>query len=584
MVNATAPTYSNISAIYTSGFSSGVLDPATQLSIYVKLVKGSPEAIAYCGAFPYAPDSIILIPFASTSEIMKQGHYAYSSNGVAHVMITGLIPASTYDIYCLTVSEQDNEVQMPYSVAILKSSLSSTQCCKMAYFTTTISSLVAGSSSADNSEALTLYLSAFPANNVTFTFALYNVKTGSTDPASVGTLTPNEITLYRSYTPNTIIPIVFESADTGTFGINVTMSGDSEVEYLLETVGKPRITVFNADSEPNPPVMQSAIFSADGTYVTISFDTPTNQGGYKNTFPCSGLLYFDGMDGATCLWSDNRHILVYPSYSAGAATLAPKSTIALYSDTVQALCTDSVTLCSNWILYAASLTLRVQAPATPTAPTVVVSGPGSVGSCSPILLDFSNSIGSAGRPWASTQVTVGDAVFNANISKVAAFLNSSSYSISPPMPIPRKWLIAGHVYSFTAVFCNFLGACGTASKSVAVTSSATTPVVSIAGLSTRTISAWTPLLITANAYTQSCGVGGAQSAANLKYTWSLYLSGAMDTLLPNASVSQNPAAFKLNPYTLSAGKTYRAQVSVQSLGCHCPQQRQQPMRLSSDAP
>jgi hypothetical protein len=140
---------------------------------------------------------------------------------------------------------------------------------------------------------------------------------------------------------------------------------------------------------------------------------------------------------------------------------------------------------------------------------------------------------------------------------------SHNYTLSPPLPVPSAALAKGYTYSIKVVLCNFLHACGSATKAVLVADSASpVPVVTIAGSASRNVYRPDTLSVTADAYTQPCG--GGKSSAGLQYVWTVtqLLPGAVayvNTTL--RTVSQNAAVYKLPPYTLTAGAAYTVVVT-----------------------
>jgi hypothetical protein len=524
LVPTSSPTaiisYSNIVGLSnTYAYNHGTVDMASSIVINVRLQTSQPEALVYCGVFANANSDSSDVPatYKSTADIFKQGFYAYSTSHLANVLVTGMTASSKYWAYCATVSTQNNAISMPYSATLTQRSLIATLCCKIVSFQTSISSMFTGKSSlTSNPNAITLTLNAAPSSSaLTINLVLYSVSNSSTPVSKLGSLSTTQIVVPTTYTPNTPYSIVLSAGTPGKYRINATMSGRALDEYDLAYVGSRTITVLSTFAQPIPPNLLSAMFSVDGTYVLLAFDSPTSG---TNNFACGSLLSFAGSSAATCTWVDSQHIAIYPTYSAAASTnvLAVNSEIILSAGVVKAYCTDPVTKCSDWGSSPAA-TVHVAVNPKATLPTITISGPSTVGPCINIALDMSNSQGAAGRPWNSYNVTVYELnnLPASNITGINAFLqNHTLYTISPPTPIPYKSLVQGRSYVFKAVFCNFLGACNFATKTVAVTNEAATPIVSILGASSRTMITGTQLLVQADAYTKSC-VGG-QSALNLK--------------------------------------------------------------------
>ena len=60
------------------------------------------------------------------------------------------------------------------------------------------------------------------------------------------------------------------------------------------------------------PVVEDASFTSDGNSVILQFLSDTNRGGYSTSFVCSELLNFDNVATATCQWSDDSTITIFP--------------------------------------------------------------------------------------------------------------------------------------------------------------------------------------------------------------------------------------------------------------------------------
>ena len=63
-----------------------------------------------------------------------------------------------------------------------------------------------------------------------------------------------------------------------------------------------------------PPAIVSAIFSSDGSYISVLFDSSTDRGGtvsLSNIY-CSSLLSFRGAEFVKCHWKADNEVLIYP--------------------------------------------------------------------------------------------------------------------------------------------------------------------------------------------------------------------------------------------------------------------------------
>jgi hypothetical protein len=243
------------------------------------------------------------------------------------------------------------------------------------------------------------------------------------------------------------------------------------------------------------------------------------------------------------------------------------SQVNLLAGNVRAQCNQAnTTRCAQFATLPAQM-VTVASATQPTAPAVAMSAPVSIGGCNSLLVDLTTSSGSAGRPWASMAFSVSTTPVNLEASDALSAFLRTSYVYSPPTVIPNDRLRPGTTYTIQATLCNFLGACGSAVRTVAVTvSNAVVPTANILGATRRTVRRMDGLSLSSNSFTQSCT--GTISYANLRSSWLIQEVSATGALLSVAglrSTSQNPAVFRLNPYALSVGSLYQISLNATAL-------------------
>ena len=158
-------------------------------------------------------------------------------------------------------------------------------------------------------------------------------------------------------------------------------------------------TVLAADATPSPPRLQSAAFSNDGTKVVAEFDSPTNRGGFTNSFLCKSLLRSDSVitDSTACVWLDDKSFFLYPN--SGSRWLEVGDSLSLKpNSTVKAKCqgVSGVAVCESW-QASPSVSISVTAPSNPSLPVVNLASPSLIGPCDSLAIDLSGSRGSGGR-------------------------------------------------------------------------------------------------------------------------------------------------------------------------------------------
>ena len=186
--------------------------------------------------------------------------------------------------------------------------------------------------------------------------------------------------------------------------------------------------------------------------------------------------------------------------------------------------------------------------------------PSVVSSCAGVIVDLTMSTGSGGRPWLGLTMSVqSDDAKGA--TAVEALLNTDFHA-NTPSTIPSHYFAIGTTYSFSTRLCNFLGACGQATRAVLVyPDERLIPFVTIQGSQLTNIRISDPLLLSSDAYTVDCNE--TLTRAGLEYTWTVSLDGVSQPGL--VSISQDSSKLRLAPFALSVRRTYEVRLTVRSL-------------------
>jgi hypothetical protein len=474
----------------------------------------------------------------------------------AALNVTGLLPFTEYDLYCVATSSQGITMQLP-SILTTKQSLRTT-CCK----TITVAVLHPTTISLGQqiARAVRVTTDAPPS-------ASLSVTVGYVQSAGVQLLPA--VLRYDNRSAISAKDVQLTALRAGNYTLVVGLTGSSALEYSVVYIGAKRLTVLAADATPAVPQLLQAAFSNDGSYLTLSFDAATDRGGLYGTFHCRTLLRFVGGNNANCQWFSDNQLRIYPVAVGASATVRVGGNVTLLENTVRARCTDTQRAAGQCAsnLPVAPATVIVIAPSAPITPFVVISAPSAIGGCNSLTLDLAGSVGAAGRAWDTVSFAVSTTPTSTNAAGGLLQFLTRNYTLSPPLPVPSAVLVRGYSYSIKITLCNFLKACGSATKVITVAETvAPVPVVTIAGQSVRTVYRTDALSVLADAYTQSCS--GAKSSAGLQYSW------VMTQLLPGASAytnatlrstSQNPTVFKLPFYSLTVGAVYTVTVSALSM-------------------
>ena len=506
----------------------------------------------HCGAFQILPNQLAADVYPSSIYAVMQQRVSVASFGrLAEVSIRGLSASSTYKIYCLT--ESFKGILMSQDQMLQSWAEASTACCKGISVTQSVSTLYEGEGTPT---ALSLSLDAVPFIDITINVGVATNSSGVLTPSADVQVHPSSVTVTSTSVPREFsFALTTATSSAGTYQFQVQLSGASSEEFSITFLaGAGTLIVLGLNQEPPTPTVQSAIFNEDGSAVQVTFDSPTNKGGDVNWFTCTTVFEFDGVDTSTCQWDSPSSVMIYSSSNA----VVVGSSIGVVSNSgVKSKCSSSITSeCTGWG-HVAAQSVSIEAPADPTPSIVVLSLPSTLSGCSDLAVDISASTGSGGRAWQTPTFTV---LSDADSSTIENALNSN-FTLIPPPVIPSDLLQFGETYTFTVKLCNFLGACGTSSRSVLVVpDEVTRPVVLIFGSLERRVERRASLALTSDAYAIDCG--GTIIRSGLEYRWTVYDNGALNSDL--VSESQDPSKFRLAAYRLTVLHNYEVILTVRN--------------------
>ena len=517
----------------------------------------------YCAALPLSASGGATANLLSASQVKALPGAAAlylpqsNTNHTMHPMVlTGLYPDTAYVAWCYT--EDFSTAAMPLGEVLATRLPFETACCKSVQLASTCLSTIA----ADTPTLFSFSLSAPPTATVVVSLSVSPLPSSADQAAckwSVSGATPKAIPAFFTLTSrSTVLSGSFLiRGGAGCFTLTAAAASSSANE-TWSSVALP-LGIRSADVAPDPPKLASAAFSADGRTVLAVFDSPTDQGAatnpyYQELFDCLKLLASlpgsPGGSGATCMWTSAVHLTVQLPVGSSLAIGAP---LILGDKKVKPVCPSF-----SCPLAPASQVI-IAAPVSPITPAVLLSGPSSIGSCSNLVLDATGSTGAAGRAWASVLWDVAynpasqGELYNATaVRGLRDFLNGPA-SLTQ-VTIDKSFLSIGS-WTFTLVLQNWLGQSATQSLTVAVSNTASKPVVSIAGPPLLILLRSSALALTAVVSLPSCA-----GRASLSYKWRVY-QGLV--YMPDlVSASRDQRAFSLPPLSLDASSTYSVFVEV----------------------
>ena len=326
-----------------------------------------------------------------------------------------------------------------------------------------------------------------------------------------------------------------------------------------------RLSVLPQESPLPAPVLSQATFSNDGSYISVSFDKSTNRADMAigSSFLCSRLFDFNCAESARCQWLDSSTVYAFVPNRDSCADIGSMIMLSATA-AIRAQC-PSVTGCTSqsiWPVADITKMVTIDTATNPISPSVSISSPSLLGSCTSLTLDVSSSTGNGGRSWKEVSVGVVSMDGNGEITNSTSLQHflSTQFSLTPPTSIPSEFFIPGQSYNFIVKLCNFFGQCSQASKRVTVLSTLV-PTISIPGSSLRTIKRSQTLSISSLGSIQQCGTSA--SYIPLQYSWSVYKGKALDASV--FSASKDPARLLVPAYALQTNTLYRMEVTVTAL-------------------
>ena len=540
-----------------------VVASRTTASVAVTL---SSDGVVYCGIY-----GLEIIP-SSVEQIILQNRMGISYQNETSIELSGLDSMTSYSLYCASKSSTGNVMSLDEVVRNQKSF--STGCCR-----TVSVKLTANSVASDQSmiNFITLTVDTMPTESTSMLIDLWQKTDDNKFALSSSSLVPSSINMIGSSVFRASLPAL----QNGVYGIAVKFIGGEAYKYAASYSGstmsittgddQTSVAVFDVVSTfppLDPPSLQSAKFSNDGSYITIRFSAASDRAGTRSSFACSELFAFSCAELSRCQWDGFDSVIAYVA-SRDTCVTPGQSILLTASAQLRAKCPAADGICPSHASWLTATTgdvsiVTVAAPDSPVRPTVVVIAPSRLGSCSNLVMDLTSSTGNGGRSWSSYSVEVAkdpmyDDLQSSNRSELQRFFDSQ-YQMLPPTAAPYSLLTSNRVYSFKVALCNYLGTCSQSAKYVEVASSIV-PVVTIPGLSLRTMKRSSVLSIGSKGSISRCDE--TSTAVAISYTWTISRG---DTVLSLSSTSKDPSKLVLPAYSLQANALYTVAVSATADG------------------
>lgn len=574
---------------------------STNVSVVINATCFDPYCTFYCGALPAnatLTSARALVAYGtalvSVTSNTNEKHYSLHSVTTAN---NDLIPGDYYDVYCYAEDSIGNGASLDMVKATKKVVL--TSCCKPITWSNSPSYLYAATSKYDGKDSstytFTYSLIEAPEDDLFVEYRLYKLlgnsssgwgtsyDGGSAANATLSTmhLSPQNATFTSASVPRSdtgfvgaSLTVTCDFVDTsGWFSIVLVTSGTNSAEFATMST---EFQLLSAYEEPVAPTLRSAIFSSNGAYMDVIFNSETDYaaGSTDSTlsasatstgWDCSLLLTMSGSTLSTCQWISSTEVrVIFPVTSATvntAALIVPGGTVTLVSGVLKAACSDAVSECSAYA-YASSSSVTSEANASPESPTIVWNLPIVIGNCDNLTLDATGSYGNGGREWARIAYTLtatsnegDDAGSDTTVSTIKSLYLDNLNDTATTTEIPGFYFNTSLTYYFKLELENYYGSSGTSTVEILRDRSSSIPSISMVGSNDRTMNNGDALTLMVTGKVSACS-----DDVSLSYQWYIYQDTAYITSL--SSSSNDPRKMTLDAYSLAVGSSYRFTVIV----------------------
>eukprot|EP01042_Synura_sphagnicola_P005054 gene5054-6438_t len=550
----------------------------TKTSIQLSISLAADSGVIYGGIFttPQTSSKVVAaVTRQSNSNVLK---------GVNHtsLLFSSLAPATSYYVYLVAGAGDGSRVSTPDEV-MSSAVVVTTACCRVIEVAA-VSGVVAGSGEVVVSAAQTVthFLSIRVRDKAVTSpslfLRLYAVR-GSNNESLSDVIRPSVIDLSSSASSD--VSASLSALSAGTYYVRTDLTGTDagryEVRYIANTTSSSSWTGLGfrvVGSQLPAPSLVSAIFSNDGTALTVSFSSDTNQPSpvvsstSTTSFSCDNVLDFPCATSSTCRWIDRRSLVA--TVKSADYCASPGDVLRLSETvTLKAACDGSCADYSSWpSTNTTTSAVVISSGSGGSGPQVILSLPSQLGQCSALAFDVTASTGSAGRSWKKSSVNVtatntatSNTTSTDSLEALQSYVSSTSFDItrSPPPSIPPHLLSPHVIYSFNVTLCNFLKRCDQKVGSVAVVSKEV-PVVKILGASELSMTRSQSLSLTSSVSIASCSSSSTSLTPpkRVSYVWTVQkMTSSSLQVVTVTSVSRDPSRFVLPSFSFQGTSLYR---------------------------
>lgn len=306
-----------------------------------------------------------------------------------------------------------------------------------------------------------------------------------------------------------------------------------------------------------PPYLKDAYFTSTAARVVIALSTDSDQAGKAagESFQCSEIFEFDDSSLASCYFINQTTVNVDIST---AVSFLPQGIITLRAGALKSNCPfSSPTPRCDCIPFANASSIAAREPDDAVIPEVVFQGPSTTSTCKDVVISADQSTGGAGRAMSYAWTAEMDDVESEDVVRSALVDSQGQSELRFNSTELERLISFGNELAIHLNLTNFLGHTGTGDFTLSLVSDQI-PSLLIVGNRQRRMKRSEELVVAAQGFATDCDER-LDRDRQVTFEWELYDESSS---VPHSSVANNPAVFKLHPFTLSTGSTYSLRVTV----------------------
>jgi hypothetical protein len=274
-------------------FSDREVISVTNTSVEVRVIM-SDRGYLLCGSYlasstPSSPSSSEVLAFSRVPVlgVSVPSPYSYPAAAfpVATYVLTDLIPFSSYNIYCTSLSL--TSVPMP-TEAMLDSQISvKTLCCRLL-------SVTVNQKIVDDASVVGFALTLDVGSEMVDDFLKISISGIEVNSSVMREMFAPSVVTFSSSSSSLKVDLTYIPVILGSYRLNVTLTGPSSSNYRVVFPAGGELVVKGVEEVLSPPLVQRSEFTSDGSKIRVTFTSPTNRGRavwFSSSSPLSPSLF-----------------------------------------------------------------------------------------------------------------------------------------------------------------------------------------------------------------------------------------------------------------------------------------------------